>query len=283
MKDIDKVVNSAFKDIRKNITESVLDYPRTILCPQVWDKNNKLLPEVKREILKRFDAWKKEMAPDMKVKEMYILGSITTYQYNKTSDIDVNFLVDWEKPKIDKVWKSLPNGNKYLEHPINIYLSANDHDINQSKTLYDMKNDKWIKKPSKDDITIPQKYSLEIARLFIDGIDSRMSELERDKRELDQLKELRDSKSSFYDKDELDEEIAKKEEEILADKDALKLAHYIVSGFRKEGFSDQEWKFKFNINVVTNNDPNKTLNNLIYKELERFGYLEKLKKIEEEK
>lgn len=285
MKNIDLVVNSAFKDIKKNLTENVLDYPRNALASDVWDKNGEILPTVKNEIMKRFNSWKKEYAPDMKVLDAYILGSITTYQFNKTSDIDVNFIVNWEKSKIDKVWKMLPNNNTLqgTKHPINLYVSANKNDVNKSKTLYDLQNEKWERKPDKDDVAIPQKYSLEIARLFMDGIDSRINELERDRKELEQLEELLDSDNSYVDKKELEEEVERKKDEISADIDAIRLALYIVTGFRKEGFSDQEWKFKFNINVTTNDDPNKTLNNLIYKELEKFGYLEKIKKITKEK
>jgi hypothetical protein len=286
MKDIDKVVANAFKDIKKNLNENILDLPRASLCPEIWDKNENIHPEVKREVLKRFDSWKKKYADDMKVVGIYILGSITTFQYNGTSDVDVNFIVDWPKSKIDKVWRTLPNGNNYKDtnHPINLYVTSKEKttDIDTSKTLYDLKNEKWVRKPNKNDIAVPQKYSLEIARLFMDGIDSRMSELARDKKELEQLKELLNSKNSFVDINELEKEVEDKKEEIFADKDALRLAHYIVKGLRKEGFSDDEWKFKFNINVTTNGDPNKTLNNLIYKELERFGYLAKLDKIEKE-
>lgn len=286
MKDIDKVVLSAFKDIKKNLNENVLDLPHSTLCQEVWTPDMNIKPDVKKEIMKRFEDWKKKFATNMEVENIYILGSITSYQYNGTSDIDTNFIVDWPKSKIDKVWKTLPNGNNFknTKHPINLYVTSKDNirDINISKTLYDLKNENWIRKPNKNDIAVPQKYSLEIARLFMDGIDSRLSELSRDQKELEQMEELIKEKNSFFDVNELEKDIENKKEEIIADKDALRLAHYIIKSIRKEGYSDDDWKFKFNINVITNDDPNKTLNNLIYKEMEKFGYLKKLEKVEKE-
>lgn len=279
---IDNILDKMINELQGNLKENVLDYPRKRLNPAVFSSDEIMRSKVKKEIMDRFNEWKEKNWPDIKIKNWYLLGSITTYQYDSSSDIDVNIITDESKDDISSIWGQLPNGNMYKKHPINYYLSYNTDDVDKSKTLYDMEKDKWIKKPVKSDIIIPTKYSMEIARFFMDAIDLRLSELDRDKRELDRLKELFDSKDSFMQEDEIKEELDRIRMEIKADIDSIKLAHYIVKGFRKQGFTDDDKNFQFSINVFTDNDSNKSMNNLIYKELERFGYFDKMDKVENE-
>lgn len=286
-KNVDFLVENILKDIskpKKKLNENLLDFPKKMLCPDIWSIDKKLKPAIKNEILRRFDRWHQKMAPEMKITNKYILGSITTYQYNDNSDVDVNFIVSWAKPKIDKIWKTLPNGTEIAGHPLNFYLTANEKDMDMSKFAYDMENDTWVKEPKKEKGEIPVKYSLEIAKFFMDAVDLRVAELERDKMELEKLEKLLKNNDTEMDKDEIEDAIATKKDEVLADVDSVKLAHYMIKGFRKEGFDDdaEKWKFKFGISVNQDNDPNKSINNLIYKQLEQFGYFAKMEKIEKE-
>ena len=59
------------------------------------------------------------------------------------------------------------------------------------------------------------------------------------------------------------------------DIDALRLIHHIIYSFRGEGFSGQ--LFRVNIELANKGDPRYSPNNLVYKMIDRFGYLEKLK------
>lgn len=76
---------------------SVWDYPRAGLDPLVWSDDGKLLDNHKKLILshlygvllgfgyKNFDEW---------IEDIYITGSLTTYQYNSRSDLDVHIKVN---------------------------------------------------------------------------------------------------------------------------------------------------------------------------------------------
>lgn len=76
---------------------SVWDYPKAGLDPSVWDEDGKLKQEHKRLIFshlygtllgfgfKHFDEW---------IEDIYITGSLTTYQYNSKSDLDVHVKVN---------------------------------------------------------------------------------------------------------------------------------------------------------------------------------------------
>lgn len=276
------------KDFLDNLSlelkENVLDYPRKKLNPYIFDSYEKLLPEVKKEITTRFNNWKNKTWPDIKIKNWYLLGSITTYQYNSTSDLDVNIMIEEvPKEKLSDMTKLLPNGNTYRKHPINYYISFSTDNIDKSLTLYDIESDKWIKKPSASNNAIPNKYSMEIAKFFMDAIDLRLGELERDKKELSTLQDVIDSGDlNSVEEEDIIKSIDKTKLEIKADIDSIRLAHYIVKGFRKEGFIDSDNKFQFSIYVATDSDYNKSMNNLIYKELEKFGYFNKMDKAENE-
>ena len=64
------------------------------------------------------------------------------------------------------------------------------------------------------------------------------------------------------------------------DIDALRLIHHIIYSFRGEGFNGQ--LFKVNIELANAGDPRYSPNNLVYKMIDRFGYLEKLKETAKE-
>ena len=85
---------------------------------------------------------------------------------------------------------------------------------------------------------------------------------------------MKDAKE--YEQDELNNIIDLKEVEILADLDALEIASHLIHGFRNEVY-DKKHQFKYLIKIESEN-PNTSVNNIIYKMLENFGYLEKLEK-----
>ena len=86
-------------------------------------------------------------------------------------------------------------------------------------------------------------------------------------------------KDSEVDKDDLNEKISARKEEIRADLDAISVAHHLIRAFRVEAFKE-DYEPNFLIDIKTNGNPNKSLNNLIYKEFERLGFFDKLKKYE---
>ena len=76
------------------------------------------------------------------------------------------------------------------------------------------------------------------------------------------------------------EKISQKLVDLRNDIDALRLIHHIIYSFRGEGFNGQ--LFKVNIELANAGDPRYSPNNLVYKMIDRFGYLEKLKETAKE-
>lgn len=262
----------------KTIKESVLDPVNKELCSDVF-VDEKMKPAVRDQIKSTFlDWWKGLGYKESQIVRMVMIGSSAGYQYSKTSDIDVNVQVDLEDGKLKEIWDILPNGNNLpnTEHPINYYLVTNDQAVKAADSSYDVTKNTWIKKPEKSDYKAPYSYGLEIAKFFMYGIDNKVAELERDLEEIKIYREYLGDKDADIDKDQLQTAISMKEMEIRADLDALGMAHHLARSFRQEAFEDG-YEPQFLITIETKS-PNESLNNVIYKILERFGYFDKISK-----
>jgi len=95
------------------------------------------------------------------VDKVWVLGSTLTHQWKKDSDIDITIFL---KKQLDgDQYKELntlaaDNFNEKLfvnEHPVNFYFSPHRYLKFKADAIYDLSNEKWIKKPeaiSEDDI-----------------------------------------------------------------------------------------------------------------------------------
>ncbi len=77
----------------------LLDKPKHELNPMLWDNNNDLLPNVKKEIIDKLTT----LIPKKLIKSVWFIGSNASLQYNDFSDIDIN------------VVSRLPFGREYDE------------------------------------------------------------------------------------------------------------------------------------------------------------------------
>jgi len=276
---IHKVLLNTKKEL---LQESILDAPKKTLSKEIYDKNLIIKEKYRKEILSIFEDWKERFIPKAQINAILMLGSITTFQYNETSDIDVNIQTNLSNTNISTYGRLLPNGNNLegTQHPLNFYLSNETSGIDASPALYDLRDNNWIRKPKKEDMKIPRNYILEVARFFIAGVENRITEYEIDSKELEYMKkELKDEETEL-DKEELAERIAMKEEEVKADLDAISLGHKLIRSFRNDAWKE-DYEPSFLIDLKMNGNPNKSVNNLVYKEFERLGFFNKLKKYED--
>ncbi len=274
-------ITSLFKQENKQIEESVLDTTKEILNPAIFT-NNKMKSDVSDYIVDIFTKWRDEVLPSAIIEDIVLIGSSAGYNYNSSSDIDLNVKVSGvNNEELKSVLSMLPNGNLLpnTEHPINYFLVTDDNAVKQADNAYDLLNDSWIKDPVKENIKVPYNYILEIAKVFMSGIDNRIMEYESDVKELNYYKSLLNDKES--DDDDIQERIGIKEEEIKADLDALYIAHNVIRAFRGEAFKDEmgtEYLIK-----IENDSPNYSINNMVYKIMESSGYFDKLIKLEKER
>ena len=270
--------------MENEILENVLDPVTQTRCKDLFigPDYQVLQTKVKNQILDPIYKWLEKMGYPYEehVRSIHIIGSSVGWQYTNTSDIDVSIETDIDPAKIKQIWKLLPNGQLLKEHPVNYYLTSDLKDVSESENAYDVLKDVWVKKQNKEDIEkrVPFSYIMEITKFFLSGIDDRIQEYEADKVELDYLNSA--SKDDGVDDQEKQKLIAQKETELKADLDSIYIAHLMLKGFRNQAFRDGH---AADLIIDIKSKGNSSINNTIYKMVEKMGYFEKLEKYEKER
>jgi hypothetical protein len=276
---------SELKTYGSYLKESILDPVRDNLCNDIWRKEDKLLkPFVKEKILSIFYEWMKNLKIDKKPDAIKLVGSMAGYQYNDQSDIDINIEISLNKDRIERIRKLLPNGNLLsgTDHKINFYISNKTSSEEIFNGIYDVLKDKWIKKPRKNTkdsssgIHSYYKSCLDQAISWARKISLDLDEINRHEIELKMYNYFFDNEEFKLDKDELKQYIQIKENNIKSSYDILKMNLHMLKSFRREPYNDIDRKFNSQIarNDIVN--PDFSLNNIIYKILEKFEYIDKI-------
>lgn len=164
-------VNFLRQNIIKNklwLSESSIDFPASIgLCPDIWvmtiDGTYKLKSNVKHKLNQIVSQM-----PQWLTKEIHIIGSLTSNLYTPDTDLDLHFVIDAtnkQMPEIDKLNKilrtapetivNLKKDELYIgTHPIEIYIQTNRWQDLGSFGTYDFLNDTWLTGPE----IFPQDY-----------------------------------------------------------------------------------------------------------------------------
>ena len=161
------------------IFDSVIDPTRPTLSKYVFSFNNnsyELLDGMKHKILNNI-MWLPDVA---NVKNIYITGSIVTFNYTNQSDVDIT--IDIDDLPIDK-FKSIRS--KLLDlcgvdmagpHEINYFVRMGSNlSIDYYDSLYDLLNDEWIIGPAEVGVNVER---------YINYFDNMISKLDVEKAEL---------------------------------------------------------------------------------------------------
>lgn len=149
----------------KAIKASITDIVRESLDERIWDiKNGRevLKKEVKKEILRRLYEglrMRNFQRYDLWIKNIYLVGSLATLQFNETSDIDITvetdepLLVEHSGYGVDafeklKELSSVISGEYYDKtlHVINYYFVKDTIDRANFDGIYDVVSDEWVKR-----------------------------------------------------------------------------------------------------------------------------------------
>lgn len=147
-------------------TESVIDFPKETLCPEIWEKvvdqngmNEvwKLIPEVKAKMM-NFIQKLVDLAKLQFPNEVHITGSITSNSYTENADIDIHILkytisepVKMTQSRFVEALKTLREADKestYIgTHPFEVYYQENEFQDYMSVGCYDFLKDEWLVGP----------------------------------------------------------------------------------------------------------------------------------------
>jgi hypothetical protein len=128
------------------------------LNPKLWN-NNKLRSEVKQQLLIIAEDFLEELGINgLDVADMTVSGSNAAYSYTPNSDLDLHILVDMSKLPNNEVYRELFTAKKSLYNdshdikihgiPVELYVQDAREPV-VSLGEYSLKNDNWLKIPSK--------------------------------------------------------------------------------------------------------------------------------------
>lgn len=267
---------------QKFMKEGVLDPKSKELNKDVWP-NNKLDSDIKDFILTNFYKWLKENNIDKsKVKSINLLGSIAGYQYGDNSDFDVNVVLDLPEEELKKLRKNMPNGMKPegVDYPVNYFVVDKWQTTweDEDNGIYNIEKDKWMKEPEEPEQKPFDSYKAveDTGRFFVAGIASVIAEYKADVDAFLSFEKYIDGANGSDEVDELKANMKFKVQEIIDDIDSLKIAKHVIKNLRDEAFDAEALDLKPNLKSDRAND---SLNNLLYKYIEKLGYFLKIQQI----
>jgi len=271
------------------LNESILDPVQEQLSSDLWDTKNKLNRTAKVHIIKTFETWLKSKT-SKKPTKMFILGSMTGYQYTSMSDIDINVVmpgIPEERLKVIISEMMTELNERVLpgtKHPVNYYITPVFRDTwKKDGAIYNIIKDYWLVKPSKkeDQNSVISNYRAvsEVARFFTAGLDLVISEYNADVAAYESYADYKTKELNKKDKEDLDDLLNIKGQEVLADIDSIYIAKHILWALRNEAFGEEGKPLEISTTIEIKDSSNNSINNLIYKYIEKLGYFDKVKLI----
>ncbi len=243
----------------------MLDPVHETLNPKIWGSLDKLLPEVKMEIIQKIKSLLGSDADQ--ILSLWFIGGGASLQYNNYSDIDINVVMNTDEIRpYHLLFKKHNSGMDYLTgtyHPINYFATPNIKMDwgEETSSIYLIKDfvtgdeDIWVRPYIKgSDLRNPEdKYRAELpySNLISKVVRYKIRELVKD---LNDLKHLSGNRNVM---------IAKLKE---IDNDIKELGDE-----HKKLDSDRKFSYSFGWGI-----PKFGLDNLSYKYMEREGLLELL-------
>jgi hypothetical protein len=146
--------------------DNVRIYNKT-LCPDLWDENKKLDPNVRKALLTIAFDFYSDTELTTKVQDVYLLGSAANYNWTPASDMDVHIIVDGTQlqmqPEIaEQFFRSLV-GKWNLQHDIEVkghkvelYLQ-DVREKNAATAIYSLVRDQWVKEPTPENVSVDKE------------------------------------------------------------------------------------------------------------------------------
>jgi len=129
------------------------------LNPVVW-KEGRMRPEVRERLLETAERFEKHLGVDVDVRDVWLTGSIANYNWSQFSDIDLHVLLDFDDVDDDEelvrelmlAKKSVWNDKHDVRiGPFEVELYAQDvKEPHEATGVYSVKNDRWLRRPSRE-------------------------------------------------------------------------------------------------------------------------------------
>jgi len=166
------------------------------LNDQVWKKNKQLIPSIRRKLLEIAEWVTKDLSDLVEIKNVYFTGSLTTYKWLPTSDIDLHIIIDVKEKICDEpVQEFLDLKSKLFNKEHNIFIKGYKVEVNmkdkevelKGKGIYDLVKDKWLIEPTPVTRKMNDPEVLKVAEYFQRKIDKAIAN-QSDVKVIDKLK-----------------------------------------------------------------------------------------------
>jgi hypothetical protein len=263
------------------LSESILDPIQKERAPFLFGRDEKLLPEAKRWIEEKLSEWKSNLDFEIIHGDVKLYGSSSGYQYTDTSDVDLHVVADVSSDQLrNSTGRLVKLGflNDNGKNEVTLFIipdSEKEKLISPEKfeNIYNVRTGEWEKKTEKGEYEIPYPYIMELSEFFMNGFDLSLSDYERSKQEFIRYTELDPNKQEISEK-EKNESVSKALTDLKASHDKLRMSLGILKSFLNEGYEGSP--FRIHITYNEKKDPRMSVNNAIYKMLEKFGYQKKV-------
>ena len=145
------------------------------LNDNVWDKSNRLIPEVRERLLIITKKILSEISDIVKVKNIYFTGSLATYHWTPVSDIDLHIIVDILDDNCDEpLSEYLDLISKLFNNQHNIFIKGHKVELNikevevflKNKAVYDLIKNEWVKIPTQPTRDVSDPEVIDVAKHY---------------------------------------------------------------------------------------------------------------------
>lgn len=199
-----------------NKIASILDYPKPGLDPSIWEVSGEMNSTVRQRILdklKGFLATQGISDMDSIIDKIYIIGSLTSYQYTSQSDLDIHVHLDLDGlieylglsdaetavEIADKSWRRQLNIDEAemvpgTNHPMEFYFEMPGHTTSlPNDGIYHLEVERWEKDPRTVDVDfdIAEIYPevIEFAEGVVKSFDINIGRIRRELQDIELLQE----------------------------------------------------------------------------------------------
>lgn len=151
----------------------------TSLDNRLWDKNNKIFPDVKEALLHIADLFEESLNDILTLQDIRVTGSEANYNYNEASDIDLHLVFNFSEIEIDPEFltdyfnsKKQIFNNQYSFEIKGIPVELGVEDINTplvSTGVYSLLTDTWLRIPDNAGLEI-NSFNLESYEKIVKSI-----------------------------------------------------------------------------------------------------------------
>lgn len=274
------VIMSSFNEYFDALqTESVIDLPRNSLDPDIFEFPEVGMPIMHPHIKKQIRIGVEAINELVRVNNYYVIGSILTPRWKPNTDIDVNVEIDPDditEVNVETLFIGLQRINGKLAtgtmHPINFYIVKGEYNLDKTSAAYDTELEKWLKKPPADDTDVNVKSYFNKIKDLIDHVDVSTAELRRDIIDISEL--------TSFDKNQiknLKELVSKKLRDVEDDVLNLITSYQHIKSLRQTAFDRNMTPAE----ITKYGHKNKLPENIIYKLLEKYYYIDFIRKLKQ--